>query len=118
MKNSVKIALAIGVGVLIGLYLKKSSQAVAAPLPSDETIKKGDLSKDVEKLQSLINRLFGSEVVEVTGAYDKKTSEVVKIIFANTPELVNLEQGELTVKSVTLLNQILDNIQPKKDNNE
>jgi hypothetical protein len=115
MKDFTKILLGIGVGVAIGYYIKKNKTLVA-PAPAEiKTIKKGDLSKEVEELQNLINRLFGTEVVEVTGAYDKKTGEVVKIIFYDTKELSNIELGEVSVESIKLLNKILDNIQTKTD---
>ena len=82
---------------------------------SEETIKKGDLSKEVSELQILINKLFGKGTLEVTGAYDKKTRDLVKLIFYNTNELTNIELGEVTVRSVSFLNKLLDNIQSKKD---
>ena len=118
-KNS-RIAIIALVAFGAGYYLRNKRKENSAPeVVKDETIKSGDFSKEVEKLQSLINRLFGSEVVKVTGAYDKKTKEVVKIIFYDTKELINLEQGEVTVKGISLLNKVLDNIQPqKKEENE
>tara|TARA_R110001592_G_scaffold29277_5_gene106324 strand:+ start:453 stop:830 length:378 start_codon:yes stop_codon:yes gene_type:complete len=83
---------------------------------NEPTIKKGDLSKEVEQLQILINKLFGDGTIEVTGAYDKKTSELVKLIFYDTKELTNIELGEVSVNSVSFLNKLLDNIQKKPKN--
>lgn len=116
MKDTTKILLAAAAGIGVGVYLTKRKQPAPAAAPVIKTtIKKGDLSKEVEELQRLINRLFGTTVVEESGAYDKKTSEVVKVIFYDTKELSNIELGEVSVESIRLLNQILDNIQTKDD---
>lgn len=115
-KETKNILIAVGVGSLITYLYFQNKNKVINPeviIKPELTVKKGDFSKEVEELQILINKLFGAETIEVTGAYDKKTKDLVRLIFYNTKELTNIELGEVSVSSIKFLNNLLDNIQSK-----
>lgn len=117
-KQTKNILGAAAAAALVTFFIMRAKNKNVAPekVVSDRTpVKKGDLSKNVESLQRLINRLFGTTVVEETGAYDKKTSEVVKLIFYNTKELSNVELGEVSAETINDMHQILDNINTKEN---